>query len=53
MENLKQYITEGGPWFPQYRFFDYHKVWKDKLIEMMNTEIRFISNILIKNFNKL
>ena len=30
------HYTEGGPWFPEYRFCDYHDVWKKKLIEMMN-----------------
>ena len=34
------HYTEGGPWFPQYRFCDYHEVWKNKLNEMMNTEIK-------------
>ena len=30
------HYTEGGPWFPEYRFCDYHDVWKEKLFEMMN-----------------
>ena len=30
------HYTEGGPWFPEYRFCDYHDVWKAKLFEMMN-----------------
>ena len=29
------HYTEGGPWFPQYRFCDYHEVWKNKLNEFM------------------
>ena len=30
------HYTEGGPWFPEYRFCDYHDVWKKNLFEMMN-----------------
>ena len=30
------HYTEGGPWFPEYRFCDYHEVWKRSLSEMMN-----------------
>ena len=33
------HYTEGGPWFPEYRFCDYHETWKKKLQEMMNTKI--------------
>ena len=33
------HYTEGGPWFPEYRFCDYHEIWKNKLQEMMNTKI--------------
>ena len=33
------HYTEGGPWFPEYRFCDYHDVWKKKLLEMMNNAI--------------
>lgn len=33
------HYTEGGPWFPDYRFCDYHDVWKKKLIEMINTKV--------------
>jgi len=29
------HYTEGGPWFPEYRFCDYHEIWKKKLQEMM------------------
>ena len=29
------HYTEGGPWFPEYRFCDYHEIWKEKLQEMM------------------
>lgn len=31
------HYTEGGPWFSEYRFCDYHDVWKNKLFKMMNT----------------
>ncbi len=30
------HYTEGGPWFPEYRFCDYHDIWKKNLFEMMN-----------------
>ena len=30
------HYTEGGPWFPEYRFCDYHDLWKKNLFEMMN-----------------
>ena len=33
------HYTEGGPWFPEYRFCDYHDVWKQKLLEMINTSV--------------
>ena len=33
------HYTEGGPWFPEYRFCDYHDIWKKKLIEMMDTRV--------------
>ena len=35
---LRDY-TEGGPWFPEYRFCDYHDIWKKKLIEMMDISV--------------
>ena len=31
------HYTEGGPWFEDYRFCEYHDVWKKYLFEMMNT----------------
>ncbi len=31
------HYTEGGPWFPEYRFCDYHDIWKKKLQEMMDS----------------
>ena len=33
------HYTEGGPWFENYRFCDYHQIWKDTLNQMMNTKI--------------
>ena len=33
------HYTEGGPWFENYRFCDYHQIWKDTLIQMMNSKI--------------
>ena len=33
------HYTEGGPWFPEYRFCDYHEIWKKKLQEMMATPV--------------
>ena len=30
------HYTEGGPWFADYRFCEYHEVWKDNLFKMMN-----------------
>ncbi len=32
------HYTEGGPWFENYRFCDYHQVWKDTLNQMMKTK---------------
>ena len=32
------HYTEGGPWFENYRFCDYHQYWKDTLSEMMDIE---------------
>ncbi len=32
------HYTEGGPWFENYRFCDYHKLWKDSLNQMMNSK---------------
>jgi lipopolysaccharide biosynthesis glycosyltransferase len=32
------HYTEGGPWFENYRFCDYHQVWKNTLNQMMNTK---------------
>ena len=32
------HFTEGGPWFENYRFCDYHQYWKDTLSEMMDIE---------------
>ena len=33
------HYTEGGPWFPEYRFCDFHEIWKKNLIEMINTKV--------------
>jgi len=33
------HYTEGGPWFENYRFCDYHQQWKDFLIKMMLDKI--------------
>ncbi len=33
------HYTEGGPWFENYRFCDYHQVWKDNLTKMMKSKI--------------
>ena len=30
------HYTEGGPWFENYRDCDYHREWKNELIDMMN-----------------
>lgn len=30
------HYTEGGPWFSNYRFCDYHTEWKSELSDMMN-----------------
>ena len=30
------HYTEGGPWFENYRFCEYHKIWKNYLSDMMN-----------------
>lgn len=32
------HYTEGGPWFENYRFCDYHQLWKDELSAMMNSD---------------
>ena len=32
------HYTEGGPWFENYRFCDYHQIWKDTLNQMMNSK---------------
>lgn len=29
------HYTEGGPWFEEYRFCEYHEVWKEYLYKMM------------------
>lgn len=29
------HYTEGGPWFADYRFCEYHEIWKDYLFKMM------------------
>tara|TARA_A100001015_G_C15016116_1_gene725600 strand:+ start:24 stop:719 length:696 start_codon:yes stop_codon:yes gene_type:complete len=31
------HYTEGGPWFENYRFCEYHQNWKDTLFEMMSS----------------
>ena len=33
------HYTEGGPWFENYRFCDYHQDWKDVLSDMMKTKL--------------
>ena len=33
------HYTEGGPWFADYRFCEYHEVWKKYLKDMMNSEL--------------
>ncbi len=33
------HYTEGGPWFENYRFCDYHQIWKDTLSQMMSTKV--------------
>lgn len=33
------HYTEGGPWFSEYRFCEYHDIWKRYLIDMMGTKI--------------
>ena len=30
------HYTEGGPWFENYRFCEYHDHWKKVLFDMMN-----------------
>ena len=30
------HYTEGGPWFENYRFCEYHQIWKDTLSDMMS-----------------
>ena len=32
------HYTEGGPWFENYRFCEYHQLWKDTLSEMMDNK---------------
>lgn len=32
------HYTEGGPWFENYRFCEYHQEWKDNLSQMMNNK---------------
>ena len=32
------HYTEGGPWFENYRFCEYHQEWKDNLFDMMNSK---------------
>lgn len=32
------HYTEGGPWFENYRFCEYHDTWKSMLNEMMKTK---------------
>ena len=29
------HYTEGGPWFDNYRFCEYHELWKKELFNMM------------------
>lgn len=33
------HYTEGGPWFNNYRFCDYHTEWKNELYDMMQDEM--------------
>ena len=33
------HYTEGGPWFEEYRFCEYHEIWKDYLKNMMENKI--------------
>jgi len=33
------HYTEGGPWFENYRFCDYHQNWKDELAKMMSSRL--------------
>ena len=33
---LAIHYTEGGPWFENYRFCEYHQEWKESLFEMMS-----------------
>lgn len=33
------HYTEGGPWFKNYRFCDYHTEWKSELVDMMNDDL--------------
>ena len=33
------HYTEGGPWFENYRFCEYHQIWKDTLQDMMNSKL--------------
>lgn len=33
------HYTEGGPWFENYRFCEYHEEWKTELQSMMNNDL--------------
>ena len=33
------HYTEGGPWFENYRFCDYHTEWKNELVDMMHDHV--------------
>jgi len=33
------HYTEGGPWFENYRYCEYHQLWKDELSLMMNSSL--------------
>ena len=33
------HYTEGGPWFPEHRFCEYHDIWKKLLLETLDSKI--------------
>lgn len=35
------HYTEGGPWFENYRFCDYHTEWKNELVDMMQDHVLY------------
>jgi lipopolysaccharide biosynthesis glycosyltransferase len=35
------HFTEGGPWFKDYRFCEYHNIWKKLLFKMLDDNVKY------------